>query len=205
MKKKKFFPALFFLSWIFALVSCASSPKFHGNGDFCGMVVDEKNQPVSEYLITCSKAGGGLCMGSTLTNQSGIFVIQNLSAGKYSLEGHKNNYTELRNLKVDFCFRDKFLCCSVLSADGLFERVNSLIKTGDFDGAKKQLELLCFQRGSQVSQVALCYEAFLYALKKDRRGLQSCLKRIRKTKLAELCKFADEVEELLNGKNTEEK
>ena len=199
--KKIILPALSFIL-SFLLFSCASNPRFKGSGDFCGMVVDEQNQPVNEYLINCRR--DGVIFGSALTNQSGIFVIQNLPAGKYSLDGQKENYSDIKNLKVDFCFRDKFFCCSVFSPDGMFEHLKSLIKIEDYDTALKELELLRCRKDSCVAKICLCYQAWLYALKKDRKMTFLFLKKIRKSKDSDFDKFADKMEVLLNGKNDEE-
>ena len=200
MKKKLFWKIAAFLSFIF--LSCASNPRFKGSGDFCGMVVDEKNEPVSEYLINFWR--DGILFGSALTNNSGIFVLQNLPSGKYSLDGQKENYSDIRNLKVDFCFRDKFLCCSVFSADGMFDHLRSLIKIEAYDDALKEINLLRCRKDPCVAKVCLCYQAWLYALKKERKMTFIFLKKLRKTKDAEFNKFADKVEVVLNGKNDEE-
>lgn len=200
MKKIIMFVLPLFLGFCF--VSCASNPRFRGNGDFCGMVVDEKNQPVNEYLINCWK--DGVIFESALTNQSGIFVLQNIPSGKYSLSGQKENYSDIKNLKVDFCFRDKFLCCSVFTADGFFAHLQKLIKTEDFDMAVSELDLLRCKKGSYVSKLCLCYEAWLYVLKKEQKAALNLLKKIRKTGEKDFCSFADRMEEMLNEKNDEE-
>jgi hypothetical protein len=181
------------------LISCASNPRFKGAADFCGMVVNEKNEPVNEYFISCRK--DGLVFASALTNQSGIFVLQNIPSGKYSFDGQKENYSDIKNLKVDFCFRDKFLCCTVFTADGVFERLKGLAKMEDYDTALDQLNLLRCKNGTYVSKVALCYEAWLYALKKDSKSTLPLIKKIRKLNEPDFGKFADELEVMLNEKN----
>ena len=197
MKKNILLGVGLFLS--LCLFSCASNPRFKGNGDFCGMVVDEKNQPVNEYLINCWK--DGIIFASALTNQSGIFVLQNLPAGKYSVSGQKENYSDIKNLKVDFCFRDKFLCCSVFTPDGFFEHIRRLIKIEDYNGALDELNLLRCKKDSCVAKVCLSYEAWIYALKKEPKTARNLLKKLRKGNQKDFCSFADKVEEMLNENN----
>ena len=199
--KKNYMEGLFLLL-IFMLTSCASNPRFKGNGDFCGMVVDEKNQPVKEYLINFWR--DGIIFASALTNQSGIFVMQNIPAGKYSLCGQKENYLDIKNLKVDFCSRDKFLCCTVFTADGFFRHLDDLIKIEDYDAALKELENLRCKRGSYVSKMCLCYECWLYVLQNDLKESKNLLKKIRKCNEEEFSNFADKLEVLLNEKNIED-
>lgn len=196
MKKIILYPLA--LAFSLVLFSCASSPRFRGNGDFCGMIVDENNEPVNEYLVSCYK--GGVVLGSALTNQSGIFAIQNIPAGKYTIEGQKEFYSDIKDLKVDFCFRDKFFCCTAFTTDGVFENVKRLIKLEDYDGALEQLRLLRCQRSSYVWKVRLCYESYVYALKKDTKAAANLLRRVRKLNESEFYSFASEVEEVLNEK-----
>lgn len=200
MKKISFLQILALFCFVF--ISCASKPRFKGSGDFCGMVVDENNQPVCEYLINCWR--DGINFGSTLTNQSGIFVLQNIPSGKYIIEGQKENYSDIKNLKVDFCFRNKFLCCSVFSADGLFEKIKSLVKTEDYEAALSQLDTLRFKKDSYVEKICFCCQAWICVLKKDSKRTFAIMKKLRKSRDPELCKFADEMEVILNGRNKED-
>ena len=32
-------------------ISCKTMPRFKGEGDLCGLVVDENNEPVKDFLI----------------------------------------------------------------------------------------------------------------------------------------------------------
>ena len=51
MKKQFFIFAL--TCFIFVMLSCKSMPRFKGEGDLCGLVVDENNEPVRDFLIYC--------------------------------------------------------------------------------------------------------------------------------------------------------
>ena len=77
--------------FICMFLSCTSKPRFTGNADLCGLVVDEQNKPVKGFVIRafCGMSG----MKSAVTNENGIFVIENVPSGKIMISGEKTNYS----------------------------------------------------------------------------------------------------------------
>ena len=82
-----------FLTFLF--ISCASKPGFNGEGDLCGLVIDENNRPVADFVVYSSNKDNPNQKTSALTNSSGLFVFQNTKAGTYYISGEKKNYTRL--------------------------------------------------------------------------------------------------------------
>jgi len=191
---------LFNLSWLlFLCVSfsgCISTPKFKGERDFCGMVVDENNKPVSGYLVNCKKSG--ILCGSALTNESGIFVIQNLKSGKYVFEGRKNNCTDIKEVEVDFYDRNSILCCKVCTARGLFERVDKMISGEDYANARKELKFLRGEKNSYVEKMIIAYRGLISLYEKDRKSAEIDIKRLKKSKDKDFMSFAEKLEVKLN-------
>ena len=72
--KAKLFAEWIFLGLLFFFQSCASTAKFKGEGDLCGIIVDEKNLPVSGYFISCQK--NGMPSGNAITRKAGFLLFK---------------------------------------------------------------------------------------------------------------------------------
>ena len=85
MKKQLFRFAVFCLT--LAFLSCKTIPRFKGQGDLCGLVVDENNEPVKDFLIYCKNEFE--VTSTALTNETGMFVIHGVPSGIYKISGKK--------------------------------------------------------------------------------------------------------------------
>ena len=95
--KRNYFMAGFF---IIALVSsCKSLPSFKGEGDLCGLIVDENNSPVKDFVIYCKNE---LDTRTALTDENGMFVVHGVPSGVYKISGQKKNYVKLENAEFLF-------------------------------------------------------------------------------------------------------
>ena len=195
--KAKLFAEWIFLGLLFFFQSCASTAKFKGEGDLCGIIVDEKNLPVSGYFISCQK--NGMPSGNAITSESGLFIIQNLKCGKYVLDGKKINCTDIKNLEVNFRDRKSILCCKALTADGLFERVESLVMAGDFKQARRELKNLRYEGNTYVEKMIVVYKGWISAMEKDRKSALVDIKRMKRFREAGIGDFAEKLEGLLDG------
>ena len=197
MRKKRY--ALYFLlmgmiaSVIF--LSCASKPKFNGTADLCGLVVDEENRPVSNFLILCDGAGG--LNFTALTNESGIFVVKNLTCGNYQISGHKTNYQKLEKIDYAFYDRTKIFCCQVYSFDAALESVSNLMLRGENKAAEKMLEEISFEPSSNEAAVINFYRFYLTESSKDRMKIIAKLRKLSNLKQNDFSDFADTLEEYI--------
>ena len=195
--KMHFYAAGFSIALLLFFESCASTAKFKGEGDLCGIVVDENNRPVKGYSISCHK--NGMPNGNAITSESGLFVIQNLKCGKYIFDGRKIDCTDIKNLEVNFTDRKSILCCKVMSADGLFERVESLVLAGDFKSARGELKNLRYEGNSYVEKMIVVYKGWISAMEKDRKSALVDIRRMRRFRDAGIGDFAEKLEGLLDG------
>lgn len=129
--KKNIYILAFVIAFEVLFWSCASKPSFEGKGDLCGLVIDENNAPVKDFIVWCKPAdmktwGSKPLISPVLTNESGLFVFYGLSSGQYYLSGSKTNYIRLEPVLYSFNDRTKIICfqtkgfkAAVLSAEEL--------------------------------------------------------------------------------------
>ena len=195
MKNKSVLFPLTFLVLVF-FISCASKPKFRGNGDLCGLVIDEENRPVKDFLIFCD---GPVNQNHTaLTNDGGIFVIPDVPGGNYIISGKKLNYCGLEKTTYFFGDRTKIFCCQVNSIDAALESVSNLLIRGENQLAENQLNSLSYEKNSAEEAVVNFYRFYLAESKKEKIRIISKIRRISKQGKCDYSVFADSLEELVN-------
>lgn len=160
MKNKMFFLNIFFILILtFFLENCKSVPVKREIADFCGFVIDENNNPVKDFLISVQTSD--LKIKNAITNEGGIFVINDIKLGKLKIEGKKEGFSKYEDKNIEFYDRTKILCIKISSADFIFEKINSDLKTNDFVSAKKNLETIFCEKSNNLKKVILEYENFL--------------------------------------------
>lgn len=192
--KRNFFGCFFLMmavtGWLL-LAGCASTARFNGKGDFCGLIVDEENRPVENFFVQLWN--NGLPSGSAVTNGSGIFVVENVPAGSYRIYGKKRNYERLDDRNVDFFSRGKFFCFQTRSAECVFDAVDGLIGTERFSEAKDLLERLEIEKQSVCETVWLCYMAYVCRLTGNGKGEKQFVGRILKNRKIECGEFIEKL------------
>ena len=174
-------------------ISCASKPKFTGCADLCGLVVDEKNRPVQDFLIYCRGSMGE--NHTALTNESGIFVIQNVPCGSYEISGQKTQFMELEKTEYSFFDRTKIFCCQVFSFDAAMDSVLNLMQRGENKQAEKVLNSVTYENNSAEEAVIQFYKFYLTDSNKDRLKIIAKLRRLSVHGINDCSAFADTLEE----------
>jgi centrosomal protein CEP104 len=140
-------------------------------------------------------------------NNNYNILIDEISGDKINQLNNKLNESN-KNQNIKECIQYKELISKAKELGNKIYNLqmekNEAIKIEDYDTALKELELLRCRKDSCVAKICLCYQAWLYALKKERKMTFLFLKKIRKSKDSDFDKFADKMEVLLNGKNDEE-
>lgn len=165
MNRLKILLITFFMVFI---TGCVSKPKVKGKVDLCGLIVDENNCPVEEYVV-CYK--NNLISKSSITNSSGIFIIPDVAAGQLSLKGEKSGFTQLNEKKVEFYDRTKIFCYQVYSIDSVIEEVNKLIEAENYTEALEILKKVSCKRKSKEGYVISCYKSFLMEKKDEKKKM----------------------------------
>lgn len=155
MKKIKMLFEFMVIGFLF--FSCASKPVMTGKHDLCGLIVDENNQPVSDFLIY---GKNGIYTASAVTNKNGLFVLHDMPSGKCMITGEKNNYLSLEN-EYDFIDMTKIYCCQVNSFLEAVNIVDNLIKRNEYTQAKQVINQVKYEKNSDVESVVCLYKAFL--------------------------------------------
>ena len=151
MKKNKVAVLLIFI--INVLAGCASRPAFEGKGDLCGLVVDENNKPVKDFVVHCKSTKLLSKNYAALTNESGLFVFFNLPSGEYILNGEKKNYLRVENITYSFNDRSKILCLQTKSFKGCVLSTEELLRLGQAQEAGELLKNVCCETGSSEEHV----------------------------------------------------
>jgi hypothetical protein len=176
---KNGFGRLLFRFYIIYLIlifyGCASEPRFSGKGVLCGLVVDEKNRPVKEAVITCWR--GAVCLQSCLTNENGIFNFYDLPPGLYEISGEKNDFSSLHRIKYRFSERGNMFCCQMNSLDWVLECAAEKLRCGQLEEMYKLLDNLTLSKSSYGKTAVSFYKACGKYYEGDKRSAKRYLKK----------------------------
>ena len=133
--------------------ACASKPRFKGDGDLCGLIVDENNSPVKDFIVYCEPASFNVRVSKpsippVITNESGLFVFYGLPSGQYLLSGRKVNYLELGPVTYRYDDRTKIICLQTKSFRAAVLSAEELLQLGQTEAAGKVLGGICCEAGS---------------------------------------------------------
>lgn len=185
-----FFVIFFSVSFI----SCKTLPKFKGNADLCGLIVDENNTPVKDFVIYCKT---NLENNTALTDESGMFVIHGVSSDVYTISGMKKNYAKLENEQFLFTDRSKIFCCQVESIEGAFKTVEEYILRGEKKKAEEVLASLYYDKKTPQEAVVLVYRFFLAEKNRDKKRIVSSIRKLGKIDDVDYSQYADALEGLI--------
>ncbi|NLC92759.1 MAG: carboxypeptidase regulatory-like domain-containing protein [Treponema sp.] len=140
-------------------ISCSSTKYFKEKVDLCGLVVDENNQPIPYFEMTCIDSKGTI--EYAITNENGIFVFQNKKSGSYVLNGKKNGWTKLTDKKINFIDYRQMTCCKVWSIEKTLETVKQMIFQKDYEAAFFSIDKIYVDEMSLVEITVLFHKVFL--------------------------------------------
>ena len=181
-----------FISVIF--LSCKTLPKFKGDADLCGLIVDENNTPVKDFVIYCKT---DFETNTALTDESGMFVIHGISSDVYTISGKKRNYVKLEDEQFLFTDRSKIFCCQVESIEGAFKTIEEYILRGEKKKAEEVLDSLYYDKKTPQEAVVLVYRFFLAEKNRDKKRIASSIRKLGKIDNVDYSQYADALEGLI--------
>ena len=187
-------PGLFVLLISVIFLSCKTFPKFKGDVDLCGLIVDENNAPVKDFVIYCKT---NLENNTALTDESGMFVIHGVSSDVYTISGKKKNYVKLEDEEFLFTDRNKIFCCQVESIEGAFKTVEEYILRGEKKKAEEVLASLYYDKKTPQEAVVLVYRFFLAEKNRDKKRIVSSIRKLGKIDDVDYSQYADALEGLI--------
>ena len=187
-------PGLFVLFISVIFLSCKTLPKFKGDADLCGLIVDENNTPVKDFVIYCKT---DFETNTALTDESGMFVIHGVSSDVYTISGMKKNYAKLENEQFLFTDRSKIFCCQVESIEGAFKTVEQYILRGERKKAEEVLDSLYYDKKTPQEAVVLVYRFFLAEKNRDKKRIASSIRKLGKIDNVDYSQYADALEGLI--------
>lgn len=183
---------VFLISAIF--ISCKTLPKFKGEADLCGLIVDENNAPVKDFVIYCKT---DLETNTALTDESGMFVIHGVSSDVYRISGKKKNYALLDGEEFHFTDRSKIFCCQVESIEGAFKTVEQFLIRGEKKKAEQLLDNLYYDKKTPQEGVILVYRFFLTDKNREKKRIVSSIRKLGKIDDVDYSQYADALEGLI--------
>lgn len=153
---------LFYLMVITAAVTmsgCASKPKLNGKGRLCGVVIDENNEPVPDFIISCRKDKG--LWKCTMTGSEGLFVFEDMPLGIYSFKGTKECYLDFYEEDYVFNDRSKVFCFQLSSIDNALDKTEQMIIYGDYEQAVTLLDQIKCEKNLEAKKVLAYYRDYL--------------------------------------------
>lgn len=154
------------------VTGCLSKPKFEGYGDLCGLVVDENNRPVSDFIVSCS-----VIKRPVVTNESGLFVFYSLPSGEYTLSGKKLNYLQLKDVHYKFNDRSKILVLQTKSFSAAILSAQEDLRLGQKESAKQLLDDIYYAPGSQEDSYIRMVRFYTLPDKRNQQKYYAKLKR----------------------------
>ena len=176
------------------LLSCKTLPSFKGKGDLCGLIVDENNAPVKEFVIYCKN---DLETRTALTDENGMFVIQDVSSDIYKISGQKKNYVRLEDKEFLFTDRSKIFCCQVDSIEGAFKSVEELLLRGEKKNAEELLSKLYYDKKTPQDAVVHVYQFFLSDKAGTKKRIAASIRKLGKIDGVDYSEYADALEALI--------
>lgn len=184
-----------FVLVIFA--GCASKPKFKGSGDLCGLIIDENNKPVKDFVVYCHSGDASPeIIKPVITNESGLFVFYNVPSGIYLISGEKTNYLRISKVQYRFDDRTKILCLQTKSFKTAVLSAEELIKLGRVEEAEALLEDICCESKTPEENLIKAYLYFTTNKTIKRKFLISNLKKARGKESNFFREFAARLEEV---------
>lgn len=176
---------LIFLISILFLSSCATQKNCIETNNFCGIIVDENNKPVKDFMIICYK--NAFNKKIAYTNSNGIFILPEMSVGDYIITGKKENYGKIENKKVFFNGNSYIFCCQVQSITKLLEQTKESIRQKNYDKALEIINATEVCENELNSLLVLLYKTYLYIKLKDWESYSKCIKLLKQNN-NDLCK-----------------
>ena len=176
---------------------CVSNPHFEGKGDLCGLVVDEKNQPVKDFVIYCSATDSKFkTISPVITNESGLFVFYDVPSGNYVLSGMKNNYLRITKTEYNFNDRSKIICLQTKTFKSAVSHADELIHLGQPNEACELLNTICCEEKSFEKTIVDLYQFYITSDDSERNLMLEKLKKNGSSEIAFLSEYVEKLEEV---------
>ena len=142
--------------------SCASKKIVAEKIDLYGLVVDENNKPVKDFIIRCKKVSDkNEKEFSTMTGMNGVFMLNDLRAGEYLVYGEKNGYAILAESEQKLFEPQKMICFQVSSIDNVLNNVEKQFLLGNIQHALELLDEVKVSGESYEEYVVQNYKSIL--------------------------------------------
>ena len=161
---------------ILCITSCVSKPKFSGTGDLCGIVIDENNKPVKDFVVYCKPSVTNIKTTTinikpVMTNESGLFVFYELPSGAYNISGEKENYLRISETSYHFSDRGKIICFQIKSFAGAIKAVDELLNLDQKKDAMEILNDINTNKSSAERYFVKAYQFFAVENEKDKKSI----------------------------------
>jgi len=167
MKVKGFYLHLCLMLCI-CYVSCSSVPVKIQTADLCGLVIDENNRPIEDFVISVIGLGGECKTG--VTGRNGLFMIADIQTGILDIVGFKNGYAKYRDKKYEFYSREKILCIQVNSADAILDKADRYLSAGRVEEAESEISEICCKDCKVLERVISEYKKVIGERKNDKKN-----------------------------------
>lgn len=151
---------IFFIVMIFLSISCSTIPKFSGEAKMCCMVLNEKNEPISDCIGILKK--NGAVVGKNISDERGYLIFDNVKSGDYEISIRKEGFEEKEYDKITFYNRGKINCLQVKSKDCLFDEIELLFKEQKFNDGLEILNSIYFKEKTSIELLVKLYKLYAY-------------------------------------------
>lgn len=189
---------LLFLTIVFGVLgilnSCASNKNLYSKEkvDLKVAVIDENNEPVSDYQLWFSGKKDGSKSEVKYSNSDGFCFFDEAGKGKVFLSGYKPDYSVLDNYEINLEKNTNIYFCRVLKKESILNEVESLYKKNRFEEGLNHLEKLYTEKNSSSYSCSLVYKIYGLWKSGNYKSAQNCMKDLKKQKQLEFIELAEE-------------
>lgn len=198
-KCKNLFISTAIMIGTFLCNSCVSNKNviLEKKTDLQVYIIDENNNPISDFVVCYSKDPKGFKSDAIYTNEKGFCKFENVPYGKLFLFGTKESYKILDGVSINFSKPTDVFFCVAESKVEILERVEKFYKSGRFEEGLDLLQKIKVEKGSYLEGTILFYECYGFACSGKTSERDKKLRELKKNKNEGFLELAKELEEKL--------
>lgn len=175
------------------LISCHSTDlsDFGKEKDLQIFIIDENNNPVSDYVVSYSSSPNGFKSSEIYTNEKGFCRFENVPSGHFYIWGNKSGYKKIEGMKISFNRPTDVFFCMTESKEFIFSEVENLYKKNRFEEGLELLASISKDKNSILNDGILFYEFIGLEKSGNKKESDRKLKELNKSKNSEIKKLIE--------------
>lgn len=191
-KKNFLLAALLFIAGLM-LNSCHSADftDFGKEKDLQIFIIDENNNPVSDFLVSYSSSPKGFRSQEIYTNDKGFCRFENIPSGQFYIWGYKSGFKKMEGISVSFNKPTDVFFCMTESKEFILSEVENLYKKNRFQEGLELLNTIYREKNSLLNEGISFYEIVGLEKMGNTKESYKKIKELKKSKNSEIRKLVE--------------